>query len=535
MSQPINLDRRFFCIFRAAPALALLLCGLFLLPRQAHAFGFDDVIAKAKALAAEPYQPVREIPAWMQFPALTYDQYQQIRFRPELRLWRAEGSNFGVMLQPAGLYYTRAVGIHIVNDGTVHPLAFDKSLFTYPDKTFARRVPVNLGYGGLAITYPLEPGAPYNSFLVFGGASYFRAVGRDEGFGLSARGLAIDTGLSSPESFPLFRSFWLVKPAPGAGTMDLYALLDGEHVSGAYRFVVQPGAATTLDVTAVLYFRDHPERVGLAPLTSMFFYGANTSRPAGEWRAAVHDSSGLGVENGDGEWLWRPLINPQSIATTSFTVADPKGFGLLQRPRRFADYEDLEARYDLRPNAWVTPIGAWGKGQIMLVELPESDETEDNIVAFYTPDSLPPPGQPLILHYRLTFGGEGVGTPPAGYAAATFVGAGTNPGTQASGCALRFIVNFRGGELGQLAEGVEAQVSTVAGGKIEEVHVEQAPPFSGWRLSFLVSPAQGQPLDLRAYLTRGKETLTETWTYMLPPDMLSSYQPGCSVAQDPGR
>ncbi|HEX5314919.1 MAG TPA: glucan biosynthesis protein, partial [Gammaproteobacteria bacterium] len=296
------------------PALAgVVALGVTLLPLEAHAFGFDDVVAQAKALVAKPWQPVAAIPAWLQYPTLDYDQYQQIRFRPGKRLWRGDGSRFNVMFLPAGLYYTEPVTIHVVSGGVSRPFAFDKSLFTYPDKSFAQKIPSDLGYGGLVLTYPLEPNAAYNSFLVFGGASYFRAVATGENFGLSARGLAVDTGLATPESFPFFRSFWLVKPAPGADTMDVYALLDGEHASGAYRFTVHPGAPTVLDVTAVLFFRDHPARVGIAPLTSMFYYGSNTTRPPGEWRRAVHDSSGLGVENGDGEWLWRPLINPDTV------------------------------------------------------------------------------------------------------------------------------------------------------------------------------------------------------------------------------
>lgn len=493
---------------------------------QAQAFNFQDVVAKAEALAAAPYRPATQIPEWLRYPALTYDQYQQIRFRPEDRLWRSQ-NGFGVMLLPAGLYYTRPVSIHVVDGDTVRRLAFDKSDFTFPNPSFARRVPANLGYAGFALTYPLEAGAPYNIFLTFAGASYFRAVGRDQGFGLSARGIAIDTGLPGPEPFPDFRGFWLVKPVAGARAMDVYALLDGKDLTGAYRFHVQPGDATALDVTAVLFFRDRPERVGIAPLSSMFFYGANTPRPPGEWRPAVHDSSGLGMENGDGEWLWRPLLNPGAVTTTSFAVDDPRGFGLLQRQRRFADYQDLEARYERRPNAWITPRGDWGKGQVMLVELPESEETEDNIVAFFVPDKLPSPGEPLNLSYRLSFGGAGVGMPPAGYAAHTFVGAGANPGTTVNACALRFIVDFRGGELASLGSGVHAEVTDIAGGKISDIDALPAPPFGGWRLSFLAVPAAGQPLDLRAALIHGNDTLTETWTYLLPAGMLDSYRPDC--------
>lgn len=528
-------SRALLTVFGSVPILALVAGAAVAAPGAGHAFGFDDVVAEARALLAEPYQPVRGIPAWLRYPALNYERYEQIRFRSAMRLWRGR-SRFGVMLLPAGLYYTRPVRIHVVAGGRVRRLAFDKSFFTFPDAAFARRVPADLGYAGFELTYPLEPGAPYNIFLAFAGASYFRAVGRNEGFGLSARGIAIDTGLASSEPFPAFRSFWLVRPESGAKSMELYALLDGRHVTGAYRFEVTPGDDTVLDVTAVLYFRNRPKRVGLAPLSSMFFYGANTIRPAGQWRPAVHDSSGLAIANGDGEWLWRPLMNPSTVTTTSFAVENLRGFGLLQRPREFADYEDLGARYERRPNAWILPQGDWGKGEVMLVELPENEETEDNIVAFYRPEKLPPPGVPVELHYQLRFGGPPLGMPPAGYASRSFVGAGTNPGATGPSCAVRFLVNFRGGELGELDGGVRAQVTDTAGGSVTDVDVERARPFGGWRLSFLATPAPGKPLDLRAYLVRGHDTLTETWTYELPADMLAPYrldcEPGHSAAGD---
>lgn len=515
------------------PILAVALAaGVAIVAPLAHAFGFADVVAQAKELVTRPYRPTAQIPGWLRFPALTYDQYQRIRFRPSDRLWNGE-SGFAVMLLPAGLYNTRPVRIHVVANGESRRVAFKKSYFTYPNASFARRVPADLGYAGFALTYPLIAGAPYNIFLTFAGASYFRAVGRDEGFGLSARGIAIDTGLAGSEPFADFRSFWLVEPGRHAKTMELYALLDGKNLAGAYRFRVTPGDVTILDVTAVLYLRDRPNLVGVAPLSSMFFYGENTNRPAGEWRPAVHDSNGLALENGDGEWVWRPLLNPKSVTTTSFGVENLRGFGLLQRPRRFADYEDLEARYGRRPNAWISPEGNWGKGRVVLVELPEANETEDNIAAFFTPAALPPMGTPLDLRYELRFGGAAVGMPPAGYAARSFVGTGTNPGATGSSCAVRFVVDFRGGELGNLTSGVRAKVNDIAGGEVSDVHIEPARPFSGWRLSFLARPAPKQPLDLRAYLAQGKNALTETWTYFLPQNMLDDYRPTCEAAPSP--
>lgn len=495
----------------------------------AYGFGYRTVFKVAQKLSLQPYKPMIKLPPRLRPPNLSYSTYQDIRFRPGRRIWLHSGRNFNVMLMPEGLYYDRPIRIHLVEKGHVRDLKFHRNWFTYPSSSFEARLPHGYGYAGIELTYPLNPKDPYNIFLVFAGASYLRGVGRGQHFGLSARGIAIDTGLAGTEPFPRFSQFWLVRPAKGAHTMVLYALLNGHSVTGAYRFRVRPGKNLQLEVKATLFFRSRPRRLGLAPLTSMFFYGRNTARPAAAWRPAVHDSAGLAIHNGDGEWLWRPLINPKTVTTSSFEVQRLKGFGLIQRPRVFSTYEDLQARYDLRPNAWVTPMGKWPKGRVVLVELPESSETEDNVAAFYQPSSEPVPGRPVALRYKLTFGGDSVGHPPAGLASATFVGAGLNPGQEGrkGACAVRFVVNFTGRELANKRSGVKADVSDIRPGRISDVHLRRGQPFGGWQLSFLARPRSGEPLDLRAYLTAGGDTLTDTWTYLLPANMIAPYRPRC--------
>ncbi|HQU14779.1 MAG TPA: glucan biosynthesis protein G [Gammaproteobacteria bacterium] len=483
----------------------------------AHAFDLRDVVAKAKALAARSYQAPTPIPKFLR--ELSFDEYQGIRFNPDRSLWRTAHARFQVMLVPPGLYYTNVVRINVVDGTGVHRIPFQKDDFDFSSQELEKRIPADLGYAGFKLTYPLNGPKVQNQFLVFAGASYFRGVGKGNAFGLSARGVAVDTGLPSGEEFPSFIEYWLVRPSADAHAMTFYALLNGKSLTGAYRFTVYPGSPTMLQVKVVLFPRAPIQLPGIAPLTSMFFYGANTARPPGEWRPQVHDSDGLLIHNGGtGEWLWRPLLNPKQLQMYYFNTENVRGFGLLQRETGFSDYQDPGARYDERPSAWVAPQGDWGKGQVILLELPASAETNDNMVAFWSPSEKADVGKPMTLSYDLSFGDDGVAKEPMGYAAATFVGNGNIIGGGSTHGAYRVIVDFAGGPLATLAPTapVVGQVTALDGGKLMEHYVEYVRPTRRWRLSILAKPAPGQPLSLRAFLQEDKKTLTETWTYHLP-------------------
>ncbi|MGH8278604.1 MAG: glucan biosynthesis protein G [Gammaproteobacteria bacterium] len=482
--------------------------------KSAGAFSFNDVVQTARAQAARPFVPPKAIPASL--AKLSYNEYQQIRFKPEDSLWYGTQRRFHVMPVPAGLYYTHCVDLNVIGEHGVKALQFSKKDFNLPSGSFAGKLPSQLCAAGFKLTYPLDGSGVQNQFLVFAGASYFRAVGRPNNFGLSARGIAINTAFPPHEEFPAFREFWLEEPKPNATHFTLYALLSGASVTGAYQFEVTPGDVTVLAVKAVLFFRQVPRVIGVAPLTSMFLYGANTPRPLGEWRPAVHDSGGLQIENGDREWLWRPLINPQKFLVSSFTLDNPRGFGLMQRDADFNDYEDLGARYDLRPSAWVAPAGNWGKGQVQLVEIPSPSETEDNIVAYWVPQA-PKLRQAYSYRYKILFGKAEEVLPPAGYAVHTFVGSGRNPGMPCSAeqNSLRFIVDFAG-HIPPGSGEIKGVVSAGGSALVDDVVVERNKMVLGYRLSFRARPEANHPLELRAFLQRGQSALTETWTYLLP-------------------
>ena len=485
------------------------------IPARASAFDFEDVAKKAQELAASEYDDPRgQVPDWL--VNLSYDQWRDIRFRPDSALWQDRRSNFQVQFFHLGLFYEKPVRINLVDAKGVEPVKFTPTLFDYGKNKFASQVPQDLGFAGFRLHYPIKTPKYHDEVIVFLGASYFRALGKNEVFGLSARGLAIDTAESSGEEFPDFREFWLRVPAPGAKEMEIYALLDSPSVAGAYRFVVKPGVVTEVSVQAKLFLRREVKKLGLAPLTSMYFHGENDVRDIVDFRPEVHDSDGLLMQTGTGEWIWRPLDNPRTLHVSSFQMENPKGFGLVQRDRDFANYQDLEARSEVRPSAWVAPEGDWGKGRVELIEIPTKSDIHDNIGAFWVAADSPKPGTPVAFAYTLSWYGEDAKRPPGGRVVATRRDFGTVED------AHRFVVDFEGGKLAKLpADTVLRGVVSVAGGndsaELIEQQVVKNPVTGGWRLTFQVRPKHSGPVDVRAFLDSGGETLTETWSYVILP------------------
>lgn len=491
--------------------LSVLTITVFLAPAWCAAngrFGFDNVAEIARKVAAEPYVAPARVPDFL--TAISYDDYRDIRFDPKQSWWRDRG-NFQLQFIHPGLFYTHAVKVNTIDASGVHTAAFSPQLFHYGRNRFAAKIPADLGFAGFRFSYPFYRRSEFNHAIVFAGASYFRAVAKGQVFGLSARGLAIDTGLPSGEEFPSFKEFWLERPAPDAREVSLYALLDSPSVAGAYSFLVQPGERTVVHVRARLYFRKPVKELGIAPLTSMFLFGEERPRPAGDWRPEVHDSDGLAVQSASGEWLWRPIGNPEKLRVSYFAFDNPRGFGLLQRDRKFENYEDLETRHELRPNAWITTTGNWGKGHVKLVEIPSQKETNDNIVAYWMPNALPPPGQPLDIAYRIFFqSNEPIGSGTA-RATATRIGAGDKEDWK------RVVIDFEGQKIRSLPESapVRAVISVGTEGQLMQQAVFRNAVTGGWRLSFQVARPKEKPLELRAFLQNGKDTLTETWSYQL--------------------
>ena len=495
----------------------VLLVTVVLTVTAAQAFSLDDVAARAAKLAAAPYQkPNESLPRTIK--ALNYDRFRDIRFRPDRALWRDAKLPFEIMFFHRGWFYEDRVAIHEVAGESVREIPFDPDAFDYGQNKLDREEMRGLGFAGFRIHFPLNTPAYKDEALVFLGASYFRGLGRGQRFGLSARALAIDTAESSGEEFPRFVEFWIERPRPTAKELVVYALLDSPRATGAYRFVLKPGVSTAVDVDARLFLRKNVAKLGLAPLTSMFFFSPNQRSAREDYRPRVHDSDGLSIHASTNEWLWRPLVNPKRLLVTSFTLTDPVGFGLMQRERSFGQYQDLEARYDLRPSAWIEPKAAWGPGKVELVQIPVPDETNDNIVAYWVPDRQPKPGEPFAYGYRLLWQKDREVRPPMAWVRETRRGRGY---TKTDDGSTELHVDFDGPAISKLpaTAAVDATVWIDANGEILERHTVRNDVTGGWR--FVVRFRRfdrAKPVELRAQLTHGKEVLSETWSYILPPE-----------------
>jgi glucans biosynthesis protein len=362
---------------------------------------------------------------------------------------------------------------------------------------------------------------PWTTFL---GASYFRAIGELGQVGLSARGIALSPGGGGPEEFPDFVGFWFEKSAPGSDQQTVYALLDSPSIAGAYRFLLKRTGGTIMDIDARLFLRSSVDRLGIAPLTAMYWFSEKSKGTRVDWRPEVHDSDGLGLYTGAGERIWRPLNNPTRIVVSSFFDDNPRGFGLLQRDREFKNYLD-GVRYEDRPSLWVEPLGGgWGRGAVQLVEIPTDDEIHDNIVAMWVPEKAPQKGDALAYSYRLSWLDDEPGEKSLGRVVATRIGraGGAKPPRPAG---RKFVIDFKGSALDALSAGtaVEAVVTTT-GGRIADVTVERGPASAPgvWRARFdLVGAQGGVPVEMRCFLRSGAETLTETWLYQYEPGVAS--------------
>lgn len=500
-----------------------MLCGLLigttLFVGKSFAFDLDELSALARKRAAQPYQPAEPLPAYMR--NLSYSAYQGIHFNPRRALWREAASYFQVQMLPAGSFYQQRVRLNIVDSVGIHPVPFDKGLFQFADPNVERETPADLGYTGFSLTRPGGKGEEPEPFLTFAGGSYFQAIGRSQTMGTFGRGIAIDTGLSSGEEFPAFVEFWLERPSAKSTTMRFYGLLDGNSLTGAYEFTVKPGDATRIGVRARLYLRNQPQLIGIAPLTGMFFYGENTSRPIGHWRPRVHDANGLLInDGGSGEWLWRPLINPTHLLASHMQVEKLRGFGLMQRNHSFEDFQDPDARFERHPSSWVAPRGEWGKGHVSLLLLPAPNETNRNVVAFFVADHKVQPGEELAYDYDIHFGDERISRQPLARAVNTFVGNARSIDQNNEPGSYLIAVNFAGDNLARLPGNapVVARVTALEGGQVLRQYVQRIPQLKGWRLTMQVKPGEGKPLQLRAYLAQEENALSETWTYHLPAD-----------------
>jgi len=488
----------------ASPALAGSHVARELPLGQGRPFSAEHVKALARKLRDAPYSVPNAIPP--EWREIAYDDFVSIWFNADYALWNQTETPLRADLLQPGLYYPHPVDLHVVEDGLAHRVGFEFAAFDKTDKFPDLPIDDTLGYSGLRLRAELEKPSIYQEFAVFQGASYFRAIGTGDIYGLSARGLAIDTASRNGEEFPDFRAFWIEKPKAGSKTFIVHALLDGPSAAGAYRFEITHGQPLVMDITAQVLPRRDLINVGIGPLTSMFQYDQTNRARFTDWRPAVHDSDGLLINNGAGETIWRPLANPKNLQISAFVDTNPKGFGLMQRAREYSDFADLEAHYHRRPCAWVEPVGDWGEGSVTLVEIPTPSEIFDNIVCYWQPKDGLPAGSENSFRYRLTWSNNfahGQGLPVLN----------TMIGSAFENDSIIVAIDFENGvdvpdDLSELDIVVNASAGEASGGV-----VQRNPETGGPRLAFKFHPGDEKLIEFRAQLYKAGAPLTEVWLY----------------------
>jgi len=472
-------------------------------PPAAYPFTFDTLLADAKRRAAAAYSPQHNrLPAGLD--KLSPEQYRSIRFNPDAGIWRNEQVPFRLELLRAGYNLQTAVTVSTVENGMAQDVVATPAMFQMQSALPAQLGAVSLPLSGFRLRSRINSSKIWDEFLVFQGASYFRAVAKDLLYGLSARGLAINTAEPSGEEFPAFTHFWIEKPGAHAKSIVIYALLESESTTGAYRFTVQPGAETLTDVDLTLFPRTEMRVAGIAPLTSMFLFDETNRGRLDDYRPEVHDSDGLEIAAASGEHIFRPLANPIKLQVSSFTTQQPRGFGLVQRSRQQRDFQDFDAQYERRPSAWVEPQGDWGLGSVELVEIPSGRETNDNIVSFWRPAQPLGPGRPAHFAYRIIWSAEPPHPKSLGQTVAT------RSGASLDGKRRVFLLDIVGA--GEKVDGLRLDLNASAG-RISNATLMSNSALHGLRASFEIDPRDADLIELRLRIMRGDRPVTETWLY----------------------
>ncbi|MGE3875371.1 MAG: glucan biosynthesis protein [Parvibaculaceae bacterium] len=491
-------------------------------------FSYEALIETARGLAGKPYAapaaPPRDV-----LERIDYQAHGQIAFDTGRALFADGPGSYPVTFFPLGKYFQLPVRMHVVSGGASsqveREIIYDPAYFSMPADSPARALPKDCGFAGFRLQESrfgdqAKLGWRRNDWAAFLGASYFRAIGELQQYGLSARGIAVDTALADrPEEFPSFTHFYFETPDHDGDAVVLYALLDGPSLAGAYRFALTRGKGVVMEIEKALFLRKDVARFGIAPMTSMFWFSETRKSEAVDWRPEVHDSDGLAMWTGAGERIWRPLNNPRRIIDSSFKDRDPRGFGLLQRDRAFDHYQD-GVLYDRRPSLWVEPLDGWGAGAVQLMELPTDDEIHDNIVAAWVPAEPAAAGSSLRFRYRLHWLADEPYPMALARCVATRLGNGGQPGLPRPQGVRKFMIEFQGGPLAGLPFGVKPEpVLWSSRGSFSYVFTEAVPDglLGHWRAQFDLTVAGTEPVEMRLFLRNGQQVLSETWLYQYHP------------------
>lgn len=474
---------------------------------EGQRFNPSAVVDLARTLSKRPFSaPASDLPS--PFAGLTFEQYVAIKPLPSARIWDGEGRGFVAEPLPRGFVFTTAVTLFTVEEGQVRRILFDRGRYDFG----ALAVPPDgpeLGFSGVRLSAVSGSGPPLE-FAILQGATFFRALARGQSFGIMARGLTLKPAESRGEEFPVFRAFWLERPNAGSNAVVVHGLVDSESVAGAVRMTFRPGDMTIVDVETTLFPRVNLEHVGIGGMGAAFLFGPNVRRGTDDARPRAYEMSGLQMLNGKGEWLWRPINNPDTLQISAFLDENPKGFGLLQRERDFASFQDDTQRYERRPSLWIEPLGDFGQGQVQLIEIPSDSEINSNILAYWRPKAVMQAGSEVALAYRQFWCWSPPERPSLAAVTATRSGRGT------SGRRRRFLVELTGDGLAAAIPDLKAAISA-SPGTIGSVRLWPYPDRKVVRVGFELDPGGETACEMRLLLQAGDKPLSETWLYRWTP------------------
>jgi len=465
------------------------------------------VVDLARQLAAKPFvQPPNDLPDF--FANLNYEQYIAIRSRQQ-PIWGGEGRGIAVEPLHRGFVFTNAVDLYLVEDGAVRRVPYDPSRFDYGRPNLPNNIG-DIGYSGFRLLATSGDGRPFE-FAIVQGATFFRAVARGQNFGAIARALTLKPADPKGEEFPIFRAFWLERPAGGSNSITVHGVIDSESTTGAVRMTFRPGDMTIVDVETTLFPRVNLDHVGLGGIGSTYFYGPNDRRGADDIRPAVYESSGLQMLNGQGEWLWRPLHNPETLQISAFVDNSPRGFGLLQRDRAYEAFQDDDQRFERRPSLWIEPLGDWGQGSVQLLEIPTDAEINDNILTYWRPRVPMAAGSEVAFAYRQYWCWAPPERPPLATVTSTRVGRGS------AGRRRKFTVDFSTEALGDNLPADLKSTLTVGPGAFHNLRNWVYPERKTIRVAFELDPGNENACEMRLILEAGGKPISETWLYRWTP------------------
>lgn len=475
---------------------------------EGQAFEPAAVVDLARSLARRPYAPVpNDLPEALS--NLNYEQYVGIKALPSALIWAGESRGFVVEPLHRGFVFSNPVMLFVVEDGRVRRVAYDRSRFEFGRLNVPPTLG-ELGFSGFRLHTTAWSETPVE-FAIVQGATFFRALAKGQNFGVVARALTLRPAEARGEEFPVFRAFWLERPRPGTNALVVHGLIDSESVAGAVRLTFRPGDMTIVDVETTLFPRANLEHVGLGGMGSTYLFGPNDRRTFDDARPAVYKSSGVQMLNGSSEWIWRPLHNPDKLQISAFLDSNPRGFGLVQRDRDYATFQDDEQRWERRPSLWIEPLGEWGEGTVQLIEIPSESEANDNVLAYWRPRTPLAAGAEVMVSYRQFWCWTPPERPPLATVTATRVGRGSG------GRRRRFLVDFSTEALNGTPLSELRAALTVGPGTIQGVKLWPYPDRKTFRVSFELDPGNENASEMRLFLEAAGKPVSETWLYRWTP------------------